>query len=78
MSAQEVAAVAFPQVIERPARAVAVPLTPGERAEKQYPSGGPPMPAGPVHGYVAAQAASVMARHLRARAGGRRSASTGR
>ena len=56
-----------PEVSERSTRARARPLTPGERAERQYPSGGSPMPASPVHGYVARQAVSVIDRHLRAR-----------
>ena len=58
---------AFPQGIESPARVGARPLTPGERAEQQYPSGGPPRPDSSVHGYVARQAVSVIDRHLYAR-----------
>ena len=57
---------ALPQVIESQARSVASFLTFGELAEKLYPSVGSPMPVGPVHGYAASQAVSVMARHLRA------------
>lgn len=57
---------ALPQVIERQARSIASFLMPGELAEKLYPSVGLPMPVGPVHGYVASQAVSVMVRHLRA------------
>ena len=64
--------IAFPKPVERSAHPVdADPvdaeLTPYELSEKWYPSGGPPMPVGPVHDYVAAQLVAVMERHLQAR-----------
>ena len=44
----------------RPARSDAAVLTPFELAEKWYPGGGPPRPAGSVHDYVAAQLVHVL------------------